>query len=637
MDPVLTLMAKPFIERLVKDIIIPKISSFCGKIEQGIQLDFIPKVEHFQEYLYRSYKKYSVINTLVQKNQQMELKEIYVPLTLKSLSDEMSSDMVLIDGFPKSFLDENHCVLITDLAGMGKSTVTKRMFLDVVDGQYGIPIFIELRRINETHDIISEIISQLNSLSKEVSQSLVLNLLQTGEFVFFFDGFDEVPMIDLSFVTRNIQDFVSKAGENNIYIMTSRPDNSLACFGNFKTMRIASLTKKQSYDLIRKLDNDGDTSKMLIEKLKSPDYKTIEEFLKNPLLVSLLFAAFNYKPSIPIKKHIFYRQVFDAYFDSHDLSKGDGFKHEKLSKLAIDDFDTVMRYLGFDCQKKEKVEFEKDELLLMIRHTKDNLARIHFQESNLLTDLLKAVPLFCRDGQFYKWTHKSLQEYFAAEFIYKDSKENQNVILTAIYQSDKFERYINLLDLYCDIDFNGFQKNILSPFLREYKSYYEANIQELFQVPVELQNERIGLLFNRKIYLWDAKEIGLDFDDEIIDKRIGRVKEHTARCIHLMGQDRIVIVDRKFRSSLIRLIVQKMPELVSRVGNKNLEYTLSHDFVPITIDTFNNNVEKYQELNLYLSFVIEPFYLNYDSIVLYLKKLESFNTDNIKSELLKGL
>lgn len=39
--------------------------------------------------------------------------------------------------------------------------------------------------------------------------------------------------------------------------------------------------------------------------------------------------------------------------------------HEKKSKLAIDDFDTVMRYLGFDCQKNQKVEFEKDELLKM--------------------------------------------------------------------------------------------------------------------------------------------------------------------------------------------------------------------------------------------------------------------------------
>lgn len=55
----------------------------------------------------------------------------------------------------------------------------------------------------------------------------------------------------------------------------------------------------------------------------------INEFLKNPLLVSLLFAAFDFKQTIPLKKHIFYRQVFDAYFDSHDLSKGDSYVHEK--------------------------------------------------------------------------------------------------------------------------------------------------------------------------------------------------------------------------------------------------------------------------------------------------------------------
>lgn len=74
--------------------------------------------------------------------------------------------------------------------------------------------------------------------------------------------------------------------------------------------------------------------------------------------------------------------------------------HEKKSKLAIDDFDTVMRYLGFDCQKNQKVEFEKDELLKMIRSTQERLPRICFQESDLLSDLLKSVPLFVKMVSF---------------------------------------------------------------------------------------------------------------------------------------------------------------------------------------------------------------------------------------------
>ena len=143
------------------------------------------------------------------------------------------------------------------------------------------------------------------------------------------------------------------------------------------------------------------------------------------------------KQTIPLKKHIFYRQVFDAYFDSHDLSKGDGYVHEKKSKLDIDDFDKVMRRIGFECLRRQQIEFTKDELLNIVDTARANFPSLSFTSMGLLSDLLKAVPLFCQDGVYYKWVHKSLQEYFAAEFIYKDSKSNQDAILSKLYNSKK--------------------------------------------------------------------------------------------------------------------------------------------------------------------------------------------------------
>lgn len=233
-----------------------------------------------------------------------------------------------IEGYPKELLDKYSRILITDTAGMGKSTLMKRMFLDVIDGQFGIPIFIELRRLNENNDILNEVAIQLGGLNDGFDKEILETLFVDGEFIFFFDGYDEISSSNKAFVTRNIQDFVAKAS-NNKYILTSRPEEELACFGEFQEFRIRELKKVESYDLLRKYDISGKTSRMLISKLKTGNYSMINEFLKNPLLVSLLFAAFDFKQTIPLKKHIFYRQVFDAYFDSHDLSKGDSYVHEK--------------------------------------------------------------------------------------------------------------------------------------------------------------------------------------------------------------------------------------------------------------------------------------------------------------------
>ena len=635
MEAAVAMMAKPFIEGIVKDVIIPKIKSFSKNVSDGFKMDWIPKAEHFQEYLFRSYKKYGIINTLVQNNHLVELKNIYIPLTLKTVNSVRGHWQVLVDGFPVAFLKDNRHVLITDTAGMGKSTMIKRMFLDVIDCRCGIPIYVELRRLTKEHGLVSEIVQQLNSLTKDIDMKFVLELFRTGEFVFFFDGYDEVPLAELTFVTREIQDFVDKAGEDNIYILTSRPDNALASFGNFLTMHISSLTKKQSYELIRKLDNNGETSRMLVDKLRSPDYHTIEEFLKNPLLVSLLFAAFNYKPSIPIKKHIFYRQVFDAYFNSHDLSKGDGYTHEKLSNLAIDDFDTIMRYLGFDCQKKQKVEFEKDELLLMIKDTRIKIPRVVFRDSDLLADLLKAVPLFCKDGHFYKWTHKSLQEYFAAEFIYKDSKENQDLILSTLYHSSKIERYINLLDLYFDIDYPGFEKNILLPFLKEFLVYHASIPPKPDNISVKLFEERVGMLFLRKVYFWNHINGDVNIEN-IFDNLPDSDTSLDTKCVHILEHGNYIVEESFARTCLVYLISNKMSGLVAKVMTSK-GTSFKEDLLKIEAYTNSDDSDAYEITNGYLAFLDRGYYLKYDAVKKFVASKENVDKEAMKNELLSGL
>ena len=252
---------------------------------------------------------------------------------------------------------KNQKLLITDTAGMGKSTMVKRMFLDVIDHGYGIPIFIELRRINETHDLITEIESQISSLTQKFNHELMLELFMSGGFIFFFDGCDEIPIIDRAFAMHCVEDFISKASANT-FVVTSRPDEVLNCFGSFKRMSLQGLSKNEAFELLRKYDDNGTVSKALIEKLKDKQYEMITEFLENPLLVSLLFIAFDYKPTIPVKKQAFYRQVFDALFENHDLSKGDSYCHEKRSKLNSDDFEKILRRIAYECQKRQQVEWQ---------------------------------------------------------------------------------------------------------------------------------------------------------------------------------------------------------------------------------------------------------------------------------------
>lgn len=509
----------PIIKTLVDTFITPKLVRFRDSFK--IDVEKFPITEHnFSEYYHRTFKKLVVLNTLVFNNSQRFLYDIYIPLTITRKNDV--EEKYKIKGFPTSVSDEYHNILITDTAGMGKSTMMKIMFLDLVNTHQGIPLFVELRRLNKNKTLLEEIKEQLNSLTKDFDEQILLNLLSEGGFIIILDGYDEISLTDRDKVTKDIQDFISKANLNK-YVITSRPEKALSSFGNFQEFKISPLTKKEAFELLRKYDNQGTISALLIKKLQEQEMKAIEEFLTNPLLVSLLFTAFEHKQVIPFKKYLFYRQVYDANFETHDLTKGESYTHDKYSKLEIDDFHRVLRHIGYNCFKLQKIEFSKDEILHLITEAKSFCAGLVFKESNFLDDLINTVPIFTQDGNYYRWSHKSLQEYFSAQFIYLDAQEKQQQILKRMFNHENLEKFINILDLYYDMDYKTFRNTIEKELVYDYVNYYNSNYQNFSSViSEESLNYRRELTFYMDSYLFEAtRRKDTDFfDGEKLNKML---------------------------------------------------------------------------------------------------------------------
>ena len=640
-EVLIAVAAKSLVEGFIKNYALPKLSKLAHSISKEGKANLSLNSNAFIAYYKRAYNNYSIINTLAFKERVKKLKDIYIPLTIYPVDNKKEKKLTKIEGYPKELLDKYSRILITDTAGMGKSTLMKRMFLDVIDGQFGIPMFIELRRLNENNDILNEVAIQLGGLNDGFDKGILETLFVDGEFIFFFDGYDEISSSNKAFVTRNIQDFVAKAS-NNKYILTSRPEEELACFGEFQEFRIRELKKVESYDLLRKYDISGKTSRLLISKLETGNYSMINEFLKNPLLVSLLFAAFDFKQTIPLKKHIFYRQVFDAYFDSHDLSKGDSYVHEKKSNLDLDDFDKVMRKIGYECLRKQKIEFEKDELLNIIDSAKSGFSNLKFASTSLLGDLLKAVPLFCQDGMYYKWVHKSLQEYFAAEFIYKDSKNNQDAILTALYKSKKIDLYINLLDLYFDIDPVGFQKNIVKPLLESYVEYYEKFYFHSDVISSEAVNLRLTITYCNRVlvgFIDNKKDQTRENFDYIYDQAYRYLGSIPNSAIFLNNGSFLAFMPKN-QDRIIRLLGNRVPSLFVKVDSKercskhNIVFEKCYELEGMK--DFSDNPVFFTELNQLLSSHRLRCYLDINKVKAYLAEINAMLENSYTSEGLLG-
>ena len=349
------------------------------------------------DYLAKTRAQCSVINSLAFPNVLKKVNDIYIPLTLSMLDSREEREHTIKRG--DLFLSEFNNILIIDNAGMGKSTLMKKIVIDTIDHSEYIPIYIELRTL--TNNPIEEQINKLLGFD-DVNDSD--SILKKIPFIYFFDGVDEIPFDLKNDLIKKIKVFSDEMSNSKI-IITSRPDQSLLELHSFNRFKIKPLEIEQSYDLIKLYDINlvkrGRSlilSNKLITEIKlmrEKENNTILEFLTTPLYVSLLFCSYRYKPVIPRRKDLFYSQVFEALFETHDLSKETGYVREKSSGLDITDFSIILRRLAFWCLKNNgKLEFSRAELESILTNITEKLKGVNVKPISFINDLTYSVPLF---------------------------------------------------------------------------------------------------------------------------------------------------------------------------------------------------------------------------------------------------
>ncbi|MDI7817598.1 NB-ARC domain-containing protein [Clostridioides difficile] len=642
--------ADEMIKDLVKKFLSNKVEEVLGKQRSKKELKLIEN--KFNEYMERSYKNYIYMNTIVFRNQQKTIDDLYIPLTVSKhnvfdSSYKEDEIYILINSYKDDFLPKYKKVLLIDQAGMGKSTIAKYLYLSSINESKGIPILIELRRLSQEKDIIDFIMNEINGISEHFDKEGVLKLIERGDFIFFLDGYDEINKEYKTQVTEKLQNFVDKAG-NNTFLMTSREEYELLSFGNFQSFYIYPLKKEEAYNLIKKYSDDNEEiSELLIKKIEEDkNFEIMKEFLENPLMVSLLCESFKYKQSIPHKKDAFYRQVYDALFEKHDYSKRAGYSREKKSGLNLEEFHKILRTIGFITLTKG-VSYSKEELINIVHNSKIKNRGIEFNENDLAYDLIHNVPIFVRDGIEYRWSHKSFQEYFAASYICYDSDEKE-IVLKKISEGNKINKYYNILDFCYDIDYKSFSRYIIYPLLNElevfcsnkyicdkYKNYNKNDLN--LRKSILFKYDEIRFVFFTDSETKKIKE-GYDLFQFILDfKRLPNrlcisnfsiindetyfvlnAKMNLLKLMNLLYNKKSLIIEKKL------ITEEKFVDMRALLSKDDLEkdYILNDD-----ISDFFNEEKNFADVNVLLLMLEEmkafDVNFNYDKCIEIKKQIEN--------------
>ena len=469
-------LASKFMNAIFDEYLSPLISKIANKLKityNEVKIDLeIP----FQAYLTNSYEKYSKIKTIIYGIEPKKLYDFFEIPFLKKASD------IIKPTTTKILTDLSKFLIIEGSGGIGKSTLMKHLFLSELKLKDYIPIFIELKDFNEEGhlDLEKLLLKKLNQFHNTFQEEYLDYALQSGCFLFLLDGYDELYSENQKEFFKKLNDFCDKYPENH-YILSSRPysESEFIEFQRFTVLKAVPFTKEQAISLITKIEYpDEELKDKFIRDLESGLYNRHKSFASNPLLLNIMLSTYNDYAEIPQKLHLFYYQAFDTMFSKHDATKS--YRRKMLSNLSSDTFKECFAIFCFLTYQKAKTEFtfpEIDEIFKKFPPRIKNVLNI----GDFIDDLGNALCVLYREGNRYKFTHRSFQEYFVAYFlnIQTDSKMRDYSFL--LIESGKFSTSADsVFPMLEDMSTQRFNNNILIPLLNKFEES-KSGEEDLFE------------------------------------------------------------------------------------------------------------------------------------------------------------
>lgn len=461
--------------RIASDTII-KLVAFCGKkIYETVSARYkdhaaktaIDYGQAFQRYLVAAEEKYSKTKTLLYRKEPKNLYDFYECVGVRYGNRQVSTEQI------ENLLEIGRNLLITGTGGIGKSTMLKHLFLNAIETTNYIPIFVELRNVNDRDLTISDCIYEnLRNLGFGLEREYFEYSLEAGCFVFLFDGYDEVRQSKANQVSAEIKTLCDRYPEN-YFILSSRPAEAFVGWNSFVELEAMKLSRRQAIRLVSKLDYNPPIKEKFLHALSNGLFEKHRSFASNPLLLTIMLLTFEDHASIPDKLHCFYEQAFVTLFNRHDATK-DGYVRDIRSKLPFEDFKRVFAHFCFKSYFKSDYEFREDLLTEYIEMSRDrmNLSG-RFSAADYILDLTGSVCMLIQDGFVYRFTHRSFQEYFAALCTMNFPDVIQQPLLTQWLEKNPVNFNSGYVDILFDIEEDRFLRNAIFPFLRRFRGWYE--------------------------------------------------------------------------------------------------------------------------------------------------------------------
>ncbi|MBY7805613.1 NACHT domain-containing protein [Vibrio fluvialis] len=528
------------------------------------------------------------MRTLHSAEADVYLDEIYTPLTLKVQSNE---DEIIVDD--EVTLSFSRVINIIGIAGQGKSTILRKLFLEELKKGERFPFMLELRRIEGT-SIIQYFRQQLKDIGLVFNDDDVDILLQSKKIVIMLDGYDEVSSTNRHRMLFEITQL--KTRYNCDVIVTTRPGTEICSEVDITNLKVEKLKVDDIISILSKLDKSSE-----IEELPSIiiNNEQLQETLVSPILVNLLYVCYPYLDTVPESVVDFYDKLFITLFSRHDKIKN--FNREKYSSIGVIDANKIFNAFCFDSINKGVLEFTEESL----HHYIQSALKLNQQPNDVteqvLKDLVNITCLIQKDGfDKFVFLHKSIQEFHAAKFIaslpHKHKEKFYLKLVDIIDNEDKFDnvlvflRYIDADDYNSLLVLNYFNKKKLNHLGSESEDIIiNAIIQEI------LEDKKVLFAIQGDSFICDSMQV---LEQKNLLSTLSLFKNKTRRSRpeyeEILSNHLFRLEDKTERNDILNIYPVSASELKEAAKDD-----ITDDKVSIKLSdylTLNKSIEIYSEI-----------------------------------------
>jgi hypothetical protein len=363
-------------------------------------------------------------------------------------------------------------VVIEGIAGQGKSIFLRYLCsVELVRSEF-IPVFLELRRLRKDLSLHDHIQSTLAEFGLKVNREQLEGLLSSGRILVLLDGFDEVDDDDKSWLIGEIE-HLAKCYDSTRIIVSSRPQSGIEVSPVFHVIKLSDLMADEYQAVIYRLLDDKIIAADLIKRVQSHGGQ-VKELLKTPLLVTLLVVIYKASQEIPAQLSDFYESLFKLLLQRHDGTKP-GYRRRRLCTINDSDYRRAFEALCYFA-KKHKQGLWKHELISATAEEALKAVDIEEDSESFLNDIIKITCLIVKDGEEYRFIHKSVQEYYAACYIKNKPDIVSRKIYERMFSSPASYKWNHELQFLGEIDTYRFFKYGLLPAICSYLGVSEKEL-----------------------------------------------------------------------------------------------------------------------------------------------------------------